>query len=508
MMKFLQVFLKFWNKLFQKSKLSHPPVQVKEEYKPPESIITTSAIIREAPKKQVVQVGLDFGTSNTKIAYSLLGIRRPQKNPILFNNKLDVYPDFCLPSVAAVNDQNKLIFGIEAAQFLSNKSWDEGLRRLKVVVAGRHNNNFRDELTENQFHEYLEKHLNTNSISPEQITSMYLAYAIYIARKEITNSLKSNDLDLMFNICIPIDHVQNNKVRFVFEKILAWAEIIEKEWTIQGESFDPLEFSTKVESKAKYGAKTNSFAREDQDARVFAVPESVAEIASYLYSSNRQSGMHALIDLGAGTTDISIFNLNRETNNTFWYSAGNIPDGTNRIEKKIIDYINERENNNMCRLIDVLKILRKLSSNNNINFEIERNIRAILNEIYQKTTRIWGKAYEKYPREHAFHNVNIFISGGGSYIPYVKDIFSVPWWTHIRGNYPINILPEPDDYNSFSGNVPFQRMTVAYGLCILLPILGNFRLPPDISDFDLPIDLGGGPEGIDDGDGLIPGPNW
>lgn len=506
-MKFLQVFLRLWNKLFPKKKISHSQVQVKEEYKPVERIITPPAIIRKTPEKRRVQVGLDFGTSNTKIVYSLLG--RPQKIPILFNHELDIYPDFCLPSVAAVNDQNKLIFGIKAAQFLSDKSWDEGLRRLKVVVAGKYDNSFKDKQTEDQFNNYLEEHFNsTCSISVEQITAIYLAYAMYLARIEIKNRLKSNDLDLMYNICIPIDHVQNNKVRYVFEKILAWAEIIEKEWTIRGESFDPLEFSNKVESKAKYGAKTNSFSREDQDARVFAVPESVAEIASYLYSSNKQSGLHALIDLGAGTTDISIFNLNRETKNTFWYSAGNIPEGTNNIERIIVDYINERENNNMCRLIDVLNILKILSSNNNIDFEIEKNIRTILDEIYKKSKKIWGEAYQRYQQEAVWHNVNIFISGGGSYIPYVKDIFSVPWWPQIRENYPINILPKPDDYSLPNGNIPFLRMAVAYGLCRTIPEFEKFKLPNDISTFEKPIEIECGPEGIDDGEGLIPGPNW
>jgi len=49
----------------------------------------------------------------------------------------------------------------------------------------------------------------------------------------------------------------------------------------------------------------------DNEKRVFAVPESVAGIASYLISLRQHTGLHALIDFGAGTTDLSICNLLR-----------------------------------------------------------------------------------------------------------------------------------------------------------------------------------------------------
>lgn len=509
-MKFLQVFLRLWNKLFPKKKISHSQVQVKEEDKPVERIITPPAIIRKTPEKRVVQVGLDFGTSNTKIVYSLLGSRGAQKIPILFNHNLDIYPDFCLPSIAAVNDQNKLIFGIKAAQFLSDKSWDEGLRRLKVVVAGKYDYSFKDKQTENQFNNYLEKHFHSvYSISPEQITAIYLAYAMYLAQKEIKNKLASDDLNFMYNICIPIDHVENNEVRCVFEKILAWSELIEKEWTVKGESFDPLEFSIKVKDKAEYGAlKKGSFLRQDQDARVFAVPESVAEIASYLYSSNRQSGMHAIIDLGAGTTDISIFNLNREFNNTHWYAAGNIPEGINKIERIIAACFKKQNSNCFCSYKTIFEFLKTLSSDKNIDSKIEKYIISKLNKLYDKSRKIWGVAYKRYKKEAAFHNVQLFITGGGADIIYVKEIFRVPWWSQIKKYYPITNLPYPADYISSNQSAPFQRMSVAYGLCRTIPEFEKFILPNEISDFEKSIDLGGGPEGIDDGEGLIPNQNW
>ena len=67
----------------------------------------------------------------------------------------------------------------------------------------------------------------------------------------------------------------------VFLNILAWAELIDREWQ---KSSDP-------------------------DARVFAVPEAVAQVACYFSSLQRESGLHAIIDIGSGTTDVSIFNL-------------------------------------------------------------------------------------------------------------------------------------------------------------------------------------------------------
>jgi len=470
-------------------------------------------------RKVTIQVGLDFGTSYTKIVYLPL-IGRRMFRPVIFDHGLEICPRFCLPSVAAIDAKGGLLLGIEAARYLADKPWNSGLRLFKVLVAGKHDRKFRSDYTEELFYGYVGQKLGDyNALSPEQITAIYLAYAMNRSRQVIQgiSEYRDCDIDLIFNVCVPIDYIQNNRVWPVFQHIIAWAEAIEREWTRQGESFDPLEFSGHIEGEVSYGEKSpGSFLREDPDARVFAVPESVAEVASYLVSMQRQEGIHAIIDFGAGTTDVSIFNLVGDAK-SYWYSAGNIPRGTTNIEKIIADYLKEN-NPDLCTSEAVIEILQQLAPKGPRSQRSKQSlqplmhkIRSELEDLWSSTHSIWGKAYNHCREESSWCDVQMFACGGGANLPYVDKVFSLPWWSKLREergiNYPVKNLPEPDDYDSANGKAPFYRMAVAYGLAQTVPELGEFVLPKDCPD-QTPTLPAVKEFGISDGGSLKPTPGW
>src|SRR5260370_14773351 len=75
------------------------------------------------------------------------------------------------------------------------------------------------------------------------------------------------------------------------------------------------------------------------------MPESVGQVVCYLVSLKKRPGIHAVLDFGAGTTDVSIFNLSlprREQPTTWWYAARNIPRGTAHLERMVADYLGEQ----------------------------------------------------------------------------------------------------------------------------------------------------------------------
>ncbi len=47
------------------------------------------------------------------------------------------------------------MLGEEAARSLVNKDWESGLKRFKVMVAGKYDVNFQDGVTEKTFYDYL-----------------------------------------------------------------------------------------------------------------------------------------------------------------------------------------------------------------------------------------------------------------------------------------------------------------------------------------------------------------
>jgi len=446
-----------------------------------------SSIIRKKQKKAFLQVGLDFGTSSTKIVYSQLG--RRLSRPIDFNHNLPNYPNYCLPSLAAIDRRGRLLLGIDAAKFLSNKEWDSGLQRFKVIVAGKHDPRFEDPLTNHNFYKYRDKNGYDHTFSPERLTAVYLAYAMKECREiiEMYPEYMDVELDIAFNICMPIDHIENDRVKTVFEKVFAWAELIERDWRKCGKGFDPVKSSYKLENKIV-----------EEDKRVYAVPEAVAAMASYLVSLRKEAGLHAIIDLGAGTTDVSICNLLIPFGEpiSHWFAAKNIPRGTIHIERIVASFIKESKNNSLCTFEDIYNCLDNLQINGlkaaNPSIVNRKMNETVLNELnalrdsreYHQT---WGSAYYRHLKKYtAWEKVEIFVCGGGASLPHIEEVFSRPWWKNLYVKYPVSKLPTPDDYKNWKSTAPFERMAVAYGLARPLPELERYMLPAETGDHTPP----------------------
>jgi len=486
MTKLLRGFSKWFKKVVGYSETREETQRAqKEESKPVQAVPAkqepvkpkaSSPLIQKKIGKVNIQVGLDFGTSATKIMYSQLG--RKGTNLIKFNHSLPNYPSFCLPSVAAINNQGRLILGIEAANYLLNKEWDIGFQRFKVIVAGNHDHNFLDPVSSEKFYNY--KHANglDATFTAERLTALYLAHVMKETRNIISNypEYRDAEIDMTFNICIPIDHIQNSLVKAEFEKIFLWAEKIDGFWRAQSRNIDIIEASYDVENKPY-----------EKEQRVYSVPEAVASFASYLVSLRRQGGLHAVIDMGAGTTDISICNLMNpyDESMSYWYAARNIPYGTIGIERLIANQLTKEKSECTCQ--DIFNCLKNMTGNfNEMQKEIFRELKQFKDS--KEYVKTWGMAYGHLAGTSLWEKVEVFLSGGGAYWQPAKEVFSVPWIKLTEGRserkvkYPVNPLPTPDDFNDAGTGAPFGRMAVAYGLTRPIPVLSEYVLPNDAPD--------------------------
>jgi hypothetical protein len=446
------------------------------------------SIIHPKKQKVYIQVGLDFGTSATKVAFSQLG--RGGTQALNFAHKLESFPDYCLPSVSAIDKKGSLLLGVEAARYLASKEWDSGFQRFKVIVAGKYDENFRDTITEDRFYAYRTKAGYDSSFTAERLTAIYLAYAMVKSRKMIErlSEYKDAEIDFSYNICMPIDHIENNVVRKTFEEIFDWAERIGHKWWSRGDIFDPLATSYDEEKK-----------RSNFEKRVFAIPEAVAAMASYLLSLRKEQGLHAMIDLGAGTTDLSICNLLIPfgESKSHWYAARNMPKGTISIERLIAEYLTECRGPYCCTCLDVLDLLEKTRSGDLPSQNTDERNRQLTKDIYSEISEIrnsdiyyrtWGKAYNCLRKQTKWEKVQVLLTGGGSNLPFVEDVFSHPWWQQLKVTYPVSVLPTPDDYDPGGARAPFQRMAVAYGLARPKPQLEDYVMPSDVEDHT-PVEL-------------------
>jgi len=428
-----------------------------------------------------IQVGLDFGTSSTKMAYRRLTGDKTAY-PILFNHELEHYPSYCLPSVLAFNNSGDLLLGVEAARHLADKPWNEGIRRIKVLLAGKSENRFDDRLTRIAYEEHINKTIGSNNNwDVEHFASLYIVYAISKARQYLQDKYKGHYLDIRYNICIPIDYIQHNNIKVLYEKMFATVSQIEKLWGNNNNLKDLLDRSCNIFADAAY-------VEDDPETRIFGIPEPVAEVASYLDSLQAKEGKHAIIDFGGGTTDISILDLQiyqKNENMSSWYSAFTFPGGVNIIERVIHRHLQNKADK-ICSDIMVKEYIHhKLENAPKI---LKDEIKDELEKIWMDTRKAWQAAYKKEKGQSNWEKdkVQIFTSGGGCKLPYVNDVFKESWHNqgyNDWGPYPICELPSPDCYDSKNPGIPFKRLSVAFGLTVDKLDLGQYTLPRDCPDF-------------------------
>lgn len=433
-----------------------------------------SAGIRRRKKVDLV-VGLDFGTSSSKVAYRELGASARVVTPILFDHGLETYPSYCLPSVGHLNRKGRFIWGPEAVRLLQKDSWSSGVRRLKVLVAGEVDPAFRDERAAEAYADYLARvGLNADLMHPSHVAALALAKQMHVVRGKLQEVYRESELDLRFNVCVPIDQYEHSLMLGVYHRIHHVAEKLYLSWTADGwDDADLLE----VAASHYEGASTTW----REDGRVFPVPEAMAEIASYRTSLETRKGIHAVIDIGAGTTDLSVFSLHMERgqdSECLWYAARNIPMGAGYVEARLADALEgKRHGGTTLTEAELLEALSHAKEGS----EAGTVVRAGLMEIQHALLPTWVAAYNKCKKQTAWEGIPIFLCGGGSRMLGAREVFKKAWVKNFSDVAPRS-LADPDDYNKRGGHAPFDRLSVAYGLTFLGPELGSFTLPSRTPD--------------------------
>src|SRR6185437_14853894 len=129
------------------------------------------------------------------------------------------------------------------------------------------------------------------------------------------------DFDAQFAIPVPIDQAQDSGVLALYQRVAnATQRLLTAEQRLTVSTADLVAAAAEAFAQAP--------ATEDFSGRLFILPEAVAQIASYMTSLEATGGVHGVIDIGAGTTDVSVFMLEKPRNQVttcYWYGALAIP---------------------------------------------------------------------------------------------------------------------------------------------------------------------------------------
>ena len=436
-----------------------------------------------------VSVGVDFGTHSTKVAFFELGVGARAVRPLRFHHDLSDWADFTLPSLGVIRN-GALLWGAAAATALQNKRWNEGIRRLKVLLTAVGDMEFADQrLLEDYRRELESARVDAKVWSPQHVAAAALAIQIQTILTQLREQFRDRQIDARFTIPVPIDHIQDSTVLGIYRRVTRTAEqLLKDDGSLR---FKPDEL---VDAAAQEFAQATAI--ESGDSLIYTLPEAVAQIASYLTSLEATSGVHGVIDIGAGTTDFCVFLLERPERNVqicFWYSALAVPKAASLAQRLVAIEFNRDHPGEPLGEGGMIKACAQHPA----------AVGRALEQIRLAGHRAWVEGYRHLMQETQWHGCPIFLCGGGALLPGARKEFHKCWMPQ----WPLHAvrdLPLPHEYKG--DNVPFSRMSVAYGLSIPGPEHGHFILPKD-SPNHTPPKRYRRYEGMG-GDQLYPTPDW
>lgn len=401
------------------------------------------------PHKQLV-IGLDFGTAFTKI---VVGEER-LRIAIPLRGRGEKTSDYLLPTVYW--------------------STQEGLCSIDSPLGEQHTD-LKMSLLEGNFED-----------SEIQSAAIYLALVLRRVRAFIFDNKKgvygANYIDWLVNVGLPTSSYHDTRLAASYKRMISAA------WFASASEGEVFEQSIK-EAWQKSSIKEESGASERDLHReaVSLFPEFVAQVTGYVRSPLRQSDLHLLVDVGAGTLDATIFNVHEvEGEDKFPIFAKAVERlGTRFLVRSRIEGRGLKEEKELAPFAPVPKKTEFASLlgidvatlQHNDSPLKQRVIKAVGGLLqYTKSCR--------YPLSRRWGDgVPVFLCGGGAGCDFYTEIFLSE--NGEFSGFPVKAmkLPKPDqlEANGLCEN-DYDRVSVAYGLSFDPFDIGEIIKEDDVDD--------------------------
>jgi hypothetical protein len=171
---------------------------------------------------------------------------------------------------------------------------------------------------------------------------------------------------------------------------------------------------------------------EDSPAEVF--PETLAAISVYVNRPRTRQGRFISFDVGAGTTDVSVFWLQKQHNfpKPSYYASGSLHTGMDNVDMSLLDILPQATN------ISLREKRENLEKSEGSLFRYKGRWEPIFTKIEKHKDRVFGLAYgmERIPdhwgdRDHA--KVTLLMLGGGCQSSIMQKISYLFLWENFIG---------------------------------------------------------------------------
>jgi len=464
---------------------------VSRPVKPTIETAATHALPETPGGKLRVNIGFDFGTNTSKVVYRVAGGNVAQV--VGFRSKVSGLPPYCYSSAMSCED-GALYWGPEAdARAMSG---DTVLRSLKTCLTCRAKASARClrggsgcvyEDTIRAFGH------DPSEMTPSVAVTSFIAQALAHAKAGVLRKIGADAAVWTVNMCVPTSTLCDSAVIQAYEIVLhegnRLSDALLKD--AGGQEFSSREIKRRIES-CVLPAK--------REKMTFVVSEALAEVNAYIHSSAVEMRKYAVVDIGAGTSDISFFRpiiLPGRPPSVRWFGSATVPIAGDAVDEALRSQCAsvwpEAYGTNGSALQEIIRHSKeKWTAGTGLRLRTpERDevlswgdgFRAVskpYKDLRHEYERAWGEAYRTEKGTAKWQDVRVLIGGGSSGLPWIRREFlrsihdSVGDWEeeYIHG-------PADLEYGDAATPSDFYRLAVAYGLSTRFGELpGEGFLPP------------------------------
>jgi len=324
------------------------------------------------------------------------------------------------------------------------------------------------------------------SIDAQVNATIYIALIFKHTREWLLNNhkntYKGKYIDWNVNVGLPTDNYQDGKLAAIYNNIAnaAWYISILPDAINKRGAITIIQEINQKKLQTKLKKEPGMIASE----YINLFPEFAAQVTGYVRSPMRREDMHAMLDIGAGTTDFTVFIVwENSGEDKFPIMAKSVKSlGVRYLIKHRINKSNYKGNNLFERnnkLLDDKAFSKQLGLESKELSNIDSQFRAMV-----RTQVIEQFAYTKDCRytlpQRWKEEIPFFLCGGGANVNLYKDIVK----SIERKNKPYKIktlnLPKPDKLQADGlSESQYNRLSVAYGLSFDAFDIGVITYPPN-----------------------------
>ena len=412
----------------------------------------------------LIVVGLDFGTAYTKCVIRDALVRDPGKAyPVPF--ELAGGWSYLVPSVV-VRQQTNLASAFDGPLDGANERIDYLKMRLVSELDQQRAGAWRDGETAGEM---------------QVLVAWFIAQVLARVGLEIRRRWPDYGSHLsdecFINICVPIAHADGSMVEQCLLDALCAARNAVGPCGAQAPTVAQIRINLSDETKLRQAR-----------SHCYTYPETSANLQSYLKSRARRPGLYLFADVGAGTVDLSFFQLLEDTGKDaplLYYHAAVLDAGSSRLELKaktadpellLSELIAAKEGhvrrpNN--RILRALTAARK-TVHDEVGLGVGNGVTVTEAKLH----------LNRYNQLTQMRNVKMMHAGGGYALdPYGHALRFFHKHRQWGDEPPLHSLPVPDDlvWSTKGKQIPFTRLSVAYGLAFARYELDGHRFPSEMA---------------------------